>query len=125
MQPEPVVKQETVDPLLAQYREMVETKGETGRLNGQIKEIDLHGQPVILTHPGIKKAQKISALAFQLGENVPTAANEQYVDHLIKEVVSYPEELKKQGTDYFEDPEHKGFLELVSQADEFLSKYLN
>lgn len=113
---------EEVDPLLEQFRSVIAERGETGRLMGQTKEIDLNGQPVILTHPGIKKAQKVSSLAFQYGEGAPIFVNAEYTDHLIKEVVSYPEEIAKRGIEYFE--EHEGMIELVTEADEFLSKYL-
>lgn len=110
---------EPVDQLLQTYRENIAKRGEKGGLRGQIKEIEVQGQPVILTHPGIRKAMEIVST----GNGQSFIANPNYVDALIKEMVSYPQAIRKEGLDYFD--EHVDmFEELVGAADEFLGKFI-
>lgn len=116
----PVTPAEPVDQLLQTYRENIAKRGEKGGLRGQIKEIEVQGQPVILTHPGIRKAMEIIAA----GNMQSYIANPGYVDTLIKTMVSYPEEIRKGGLDYFDDHVEM-FEELVGAADEFLGKFVN
>ncbi|TYC49895.1 hypothetical protein ESZ50_04705 [Weissella muntiaci] len=116
----PTAPSEPVDQLLQTYRDNIAKRGETGGLRGQIKEINVQGKPVIFTHPGIRKAMEIIAA----GNMQSYIANPGYVDTLIKTMVSYPEEIRKEGLDYFDDHVDM-FEELVGAADEFLGKFVN
>ncbi|MGL5301493.1 MAG: hypothetical protein ACRC9Z_10495 [Weissella confusa] len=109
-----------VDPLLEQYRQSIEDKGETGRLFGQTKEVEIAGKPVILVHPGLRQAMNIAAKAV---DGVPLVYDAAYLDPLLKSVVKYPEEISKAGIDYF-DEHPDTLLAVVREADTFLNKYL-
>ena len=108
-----------VDPALTQYRQMITSKGETGRLTGQIKEVEVNGQPVILVHPGLKTAMGIAAKS---SPSVALLFDVPYATALIKNVVRYPKEMQNGGLDYFD--EHPELLQgVLSEADKFLGKF--
>lgn len=110
----------TTDPALYQYRQMIDTKGETGRLTGQIKEVEVGGQPVILVHPGLKTAMGIIANSTT---GVPVIFDEPYATDLITKVVRYPKDMQAGGLDYFD--EHPDLLRgVLTEADKFLGKFV-
>jgi hypothetical protein len=108
------------DPALAQYREMIKTRGENGRLLGQVKEVEIQGETFIFGHPGLKEAMGTAASAL---DGVALVYNTPYVSKLLKQVVRYPKEISVKGLDYF-DEHPKLFVEVVVEADKFLNKYL-